>query len=63
MPGEIAVDRLVIQTVLGLGVNGMGAGPDQRQIALEDNVDELWQLVERSLANEAAYPTRRGSAR
>ena len=54
MAGEIAVDRLVVQPVLGLGVDRVRARADQRQVALEHHVEELRQLVEAGLADEAA---------
>ena len=56
MPGEISVDRLVVQAVLGLGMDGMRSRADQRQVALEHYVDELRQFVEACLADEASDP-------
>ena len=43
---EIAVDRLVIEPVLGLGVHRVGARADERKIAGEHHVEQLRQLVE-----------------
>src|SRR5205814_3503242 len=54
MAGEIAVDRLVELAVLDLLVDGVRARPDQRQVALEHHVEELRQLVDAGLADEAA---------
>ena len=54
MAREIAVDRLVVEAVVGLGVHGVRARPDQRQIAGEHDVEQLRQFVEAGLADEAA---------
>src|SRR5262249_5489270 len=51
--GEVAVDRVVETAVLDLLIDGMRARPDQRQVALEHDVEELRQLVDRGLADEA----------
>jgi hypothetical protein len=51
---EIAVDRLVEQPVCGLALHRVRARADQRQVALEHDVEELRQLVEAGLADEAA---------
>src|SRR5262245_5055775 len=56
MAGEIAVDRLVIEAVLGLRVHGVRPGADQGQVALEHDIDELRQLVDAGLADEPANP-------
>ena len=53
MAGEIAVDDLGELEVLGAGGNRVGAGADKRQVALE-HVEELRQLVDGSLADEAS---------
>ena len=39
--GEIAVDRFVITAVRRLGMERMRARSDQRQVALEHDIDEL----------------------
>ena len=52
--GEIAVDDVVIEPVGGLGLERVRARADQREVALEDDVEELRQLVEAGLADEAA---------
>jgi len=57
MAGEIAIDRLVVEAVLRLGVHRVRARADQRQIALEHHVDELRQLIDRRLADEGADPS------
>ena len=54
MAGEIAVDRIIVEPGFRLGVDGVRARADQRQIALEHDVEQLRQLVEAGLANEAA---------
>src|SRR5580692_687877 len=51
--GEIAVNRLVEQPALQLALHGVRTRPHQRQIALEYDVEELRQLVEAGLADEA----------
>src|SRR5579875_1249958 len=56
MPGEIAVDDLVIFALGRLGVKRVRTGADERKIALEHDVEELRQLVEGCLANEAPDP-------
>ena len=53
---EIAVHGLVIEPVLGLGVDRVRARSHQRQIALHRHVDELRQFVDRGLAQEGADP-------
>src|SRR6201999_345147 len=53
--GEIAVDGLVEQASLQLALHRVRARTDQRQIALEHDVEELRQLVEAGLADEAAH--------
>src|SRR5437764_534324 len=50
---EVAVDHVVIEPVGGLGLQGVWTRADQRQLALED-IEELRQLVEAGLADEAA---------
>src|SRR3954470_2073046 len=54
--GEIAVNRLVIAARFRLGVDGVRARPDQRQIALEHDVEKLRQLVKARLADDAPDP-------
>src|SRR5882757_7379511 len=54
--GEIAVDGLVEQAGLQFAEHRMRTRPDQGEIALEDDVEELRQLVEAGLADEAADP-------
>src|ERR1700722_19389698 len=49
---EIAVDGLVEQPALQLALHRMRAGPDQRKIALEHDVEQLRQLIKAGLANE-----------
>ena len=56
MAREIAVHRLVVEMLGGLGVDGVRPRPDQRQVAGENDVEELRQLVEAGLADEAADP-------
>ena len=51
---EIAVDGLVEQPVLQLALHRVRARADQRQVALEHHVEQLRQLVEAGLADEAA---------
>ena len=51
--GEIAIDHLFPELVFGVGIDGVRARSDQRQVALQ-HVEELRQLVDRSLADEAA---------
>jgi hypothetical protein len=51
---EIAVDCLVIEPVLGLGMHRVRARADQRKAAGEHHVEQLRQLVEAGLADEAA---------
>src|SRR5690606_39368919 len=52
--GEITVDHFVVEQVVRLGRNGVRPGTDQRQGA-EQGDEELRQLVDRRLANEAAH--------
>ena len=52
--GEIAVDDLVIEPVARLCLDRVRTRADQRQVALDRDVDELRQLVEAGLADEAA---------
>ena len=52
--GEIAVDDLLVEPVGGLGLQGVRARADEREVAFERDVDELRQLVEAGLADEAA---------
>ena len=54
MAREVAVDGFVIEPVCRLGVDGVRARADERQIALEHHVEELRQFVEAGLADEAA---------
>src|SRR3954451_18837644 len=54
VPGEIAVDGFVEQAALQLALHRMWTRPDQREIAGEHHVEELRQLVEAGLADEAA---------
>ena len=59
MPREVTVHRFVIKLLFSLGVNGVGARSDERQVAGEDDVEELGQLVKAGPANETAdlsYP-------
>src|SRR5580704_8450345 len=56
MACEIAVDRLVEQPALQLALNGVRTGADQREIALENHVEKLRQLVEAGFADEASDP-------
>src|SRR4051812_32402122 len=51
---EVPVDGFVEQAALQLALHRMGAGTDQRQIALEHHVEQLRQLVKAGLADEAA---------
>src|ERR1700682_1762974 len=51
---EIAIHGLVEQPALQLALHGVRAGADQRQIALEHDVEELRQLVEAGSADETA---------
>ena len=51
---EIAVDRLVVEVLRGLGVDRVRPRADQRQVAVEHHVEELRQFVEAGLADEAA---------
>src|SRR5450631_2435989 len=51
---EIAVDGRVEQSALQFALHGVRAGTDQRQIAFEDDVEELRQFVEAGLADEAS---------
>src|SRR5579859_3106313 len=52
--GEIAVNGLVEQAGLQLALHRVRARADQREVALEDDVEELRQLVKAGLADEAA---------
>src|SRR6201988_761798 len=52
--GEVAIDGLVEQAALQLALHRMRTRANQREIALEDDVEELWEFVERGLAEEAA---------
>src|SRR3954470_409431 len=54
--GEIAVDGFVEQAALQLALHRMRTRADQREIAGEDHVEELRQLVGAGLADEAANP-------
>src|ERR1700692_1978028 len=54
--GEIAVDRLVEQPALQFALHGVRARTDQRQIALEYDVEQLRQFVEAGLADKAPDP-------
>src|ERR1700759_1026574 len=59
MPRKIAIDRFVELAVLDLLIDGVRPRSNQREITLEDDVDELRQLIDASLANETAdagYP-------
>ncbi len=54
MAREIAVHDLVILPIGGLGVDRMRARPDQREISLQHDVEQLRQFIQRRLADEAA---------
>ena len=49
---EVAVDDLVVELVRRLRLNRVRARPDERKVALEDDVEELRQFVEAGLADE-----------
>src|ERR1700686_4874622 len=49
--GEITIHGLVEQPALQLALHGVRAGADQREIALEHDVEELRQFVEAGLAD------------
>src|SRR3954467_15822298 len=51
---EVAVDGLVEQPALQFALHGVRPGADQRQVALEHDVEQLRQFVEARLADEAA---------
>ncbi len=53
MAGEIAVDDLVPEAMLEMRVHGCGRGPMIESVPGE-HVEELWQLVDRGAADEAA---------
>src|ERR1700731_2559567 len=53
---EIAVDGLVEQPALQLALHRVRTRADQRQVALEHDVEELRQLIEAGLADEAPDP-------
>ena len=52
--GEITLDHFLIEPVLGLGLEGVGARADERQLAT-NNIDELRQLIEARLADKAPH--------
>src|SRR5262249_15614847 len=52
--GEIAVDRLVELPILEFLVDRVRPRADQREVAEEHDVEELRQLVDAGLADEAA---------
>src|SRR5258708_6124516 len=54
MTGEVTVDHLVIEPVRRLRLDSVRPRPNQREIAFEDDVEELRQLVEAGLADETA---------
>ena len=54
MAREIAVDDLVIEMIGRARGDRMRPRADERQIAPEDDVEELRQLIERRFADEAA---------
>ena len=54
MAREIAVDHDFVGVLGGRGVDRVRARTDEREIALDDDVEELRQFVERGLADEAA---------
>src|SRR5690606_21218301 len=51
--GEIAVDHLEIESVVGLGGRGVRARTDERELAAQ-GIEELRQLIDRRLADDAA---------
>src|SRR6202171_4933080 len=53
VPREIAVHRFVEQPALQFALHGVRARADQREIALEHDVEELRQFVKAGLADEA----------
>src|SRR5450631_809221 len=53
---EIAVDGLVEQPALQFALHCVRTGADQRQVALEHDVEKLRQFVEAALADEASDP-------
>src|SRR5450631_162914 len=56
MPREIAVHRFIEQPALQFALHGVRARSDQREIALEHDVEELGQFVKAGLADEAPDP-------
>src|SRR6185312_7092358 len=54
MAREIAINGLVEQPALQSALHGVRARADQRQVALEYDIEELRQLVEAGPADEAA---------
>src|ERR671926_1792683 len=56
MPSEIAVHHLLIEPVRCLCVERVRTRADDREVSEEDDVEELRQLVEARLADEATYP-------
>src|SRR5260221_11567698 len=50
---EIAVDSLVEQPALQFALHGVRTRADQRQVALEHDIENLRQLIEAGLADEA----------
>src|SRR3984893_14264788 len=54
MTREITVDGFVEQLALQLALHRVGTRADQREVALEYDVEELRQFVEAGLADEAA---------
>ena len=53
---EITIHRLVVRVLGGLGIDCVRTRSDQGQIADEDDIKELRQLVEACLANETSDP-------
>src|SRR6202166_2886305 len=53
---EISVHRLVEQPALQFALHGVRTRTDQREIALEHDVEELRQFVKAGLANETSDP-------
>ena len=57
--GKITIDDLLVEGFRGLGLGGVRAGANQRQLAFQ-HVKQLRQLIERRLADE---PANAGDAR
>ena len=54
MTREVTVNCLIEQPRLQFALHGMGTWSDEGQVALEDDVEKLRQLVEACLADEAS---------